>query len=137
MSRRSSEYRQAGRRRQGKSEADRQRIRLADKRVQASLEKTRREQAELDRKIAEAEAAQPPPAPKPAAFDKWLQEEEARLAELELLKEQIRKRSAWTLDQARDLIRQGYTMEHVTLRTGWRTADIIADGVIYADWMNE
>lgn len=25
----------------------------------------------------------------------------------------------WTLDQARSLIRQGYTLEHVAKRTGW------------------
>jgi hypothetical protein len=47
--------------------------------------------------------------------------------ELAELKAAMLKRANWPLDQARDLLRQGYTLAHTIKRTGWTSTELLFD----------
>ncbi len=117
----------------------RQRARANDTRVQGALGRTREEQdaldalmieqqAEADRLDAEREierAAQ-------AIRDQQQKAHERRLAQEKARVEAAKKRELWTLGQARDLIRQGYSIEGTMARTGYAREDL--DDVEFDEW---
>ena len=99
--------------------------RAKDKRVQTALEKAREEQARLDARMALEKAQEKVDkltAPIPITSTKAVPTHETiRRAELDLAAERVKeqKRAIWSLADARDLIRAGYTLEHTMARTGW------------------
>lgn len=136
----------------GKTVAQRKAARAADKRAQDALAETRRQQAILDRRIEVAARLATEQTPividfdpvsetvtlvaKAPIEDRWEAAQQKHQQELLVLREQMEKRAAWPLDQAQDLIRQGYTIAHVKKRTGWSATDLLVDG-IHPDWYDE
>jgi sulfite reductase beta subunit-like hemoprotein len=119
--------------------------RAKDRRVQESLSEVRDQQRRLEARIR-AEQAQA------AELDRRRHDAGVRAAReqlaangvetvteetlhaigLEKLKENIEKRALWPLGDARNLVRQGYSVEGTMARTGW-PAEMLAD-VIPGEW---
>lgn len=97
--------------------------RRATPRAAASLEKVRKDQEALDRRIAvEQEANREREAQH--RIEAARRQSEAKAAEQRRIEaERAEKRSRWTLGQARALIRQGYTEEHAMRVTGYDRQD--------------
>ncbi len=117
-----------GRRHQPDAVQRAQRARSQDRRVQGGLEAARASQAALEARIAaeRVEASR--------LEDERIQRlaVDRQLAAKRRAAEAEEKRQRWNLGEARDLVRQGYSVEHTVARTGW-PAEMLADVVMH-EW---
>jgi hypothetical protein len=95
--------------------ARRQRARALDKRVQRAAAEVQQDQAALEARMA-AEMAEAERIDQARIASLGL---ERRLAARKRAVEDAAKRETWNLGQARDLVRQGYSIEGTIARTGW------------------
>lgn len=112
----------------GKTVQQRQRARRQNTRVMSALEVARQQDAALDARIAsEYQRA--------LEFDREryarargtdVGESTLRAREMAALRENIDKRNAWPLADARQLVRVGYTVTSTVRRTGW-PAEMLED----------
>lgn len=92
-----------------------QRARANDRRVSTSLAATREQQDELDALILSQQAE----ADRLEAERIERMSAERQLAARRAAVSDQAKRETWNLGQARDLVRQGYSIEGTIARTGW------------------
>lgn len=106
-------------------------VREQQRKLDARIRAEQKQAAEADRQQLEAGVA--------AAREQLVAngvetvtEETLHAIGLEKLKENIEKRAEWPLGDARNLVRQGYSVEGTVARTGW-PADMLAD-VTPGEW---
>jgi hypothetical protein len=87
------------------------------------LEEVRDQQRRLDARIR-AEQAAAAVTEKTEAAPVAVEKPDPHQAELAELRQNMEKRALWSLGEARNLIRQGYSLEGTVRRTGWSPEDL-------------
>jgi hypothetical protein len=110
----------------GKSVRQRQRARQQDERIMSALEVARQHEAALDSRIATEHQRALELDRESYAQQSGLEKATLRAKEMAALRENIAKRNAWPLADARQLVRVGYSVAGTARRTGW-PIEMLAD----------